>query len=576
MKIKFSALHGRQLQKCSLALLMCFLAHVSDAQQLPNAGMLEKEAEQGFKNSPSLKAAPKETEHTKPAPPLAGELSVNVKAFEFSGNTLLSQESLNKALSPYLNQALSFAQLRSAADEVMNAYKAAGWMVRAYLPKQEIEGGVVRIDIIEGVLGGTQVDGDPSRLISSQQLINMGNRIIGVGQAVRVAKIDRALLLMDDLPGVSVTGNLVEGERAGQTNLSLQVLDQSRVEGTLSADNAGAVSTGASRVLLSANLNDPLRWGDLLTSNVLKSEGSTYARLGYTLPIGADGLRSGLHGSSLHYNLVGGFSSLGASGSASTAGVDAAYPLVRSQNDNLNLVGSWDHKWFTNEANQTVTSKYELFVGNVSLNGNSVDTWMGGGVLNYGLSLTRGFVNLVDSPNQLADLQSAHVAGLYSKANVNLSRLQTLTPTVIMSFALTAQMGNRNLDSSEKMYLGGASGIRAYPSNEGSGSSGQMLNVEIRKKVLQSWSVAGFYDVGHVSVYQDNQTNGGIALTGLNDFTLKGAGLSLAWQNFKGLDLKLTVARRILSNPIANASTGADTDGTLRMNRVWLNANVAF
>lgn len=132
------------------------------AQQIPNAGVLQRDAEQGFKSLPPNKVHPQESEVAKPIAPKQGEVTLNVKAFKFSGNKLLSQEVLAKVLSPYLNHPLTFAQLRGAVDEIMNAYKDAGWLVRAYLPKQEIDAGVVQIEIIEGVFGGTQVDGESS------------------------------------------------------------------------------------------------------------------------------------------------------------------------------------------------------------------------------------------------------------------------------------------------------------------------------------------------------------------------------------------------------------------------------
>jgi len=131
------------------------------AQQIPNAGVLQRDAEQGFKSLPPNKVHPQESEVAKPIAPKQGEVTLNVKAFKFSGNKLLSQEVLAKVLSPYLNHPLTFAQLRGAVDEIMNAYKDAGWLVRAYLPKQEIDAGVVQIEIIEGVFGGTQVVPSP-------------------------------------------------------------------------------------------------------------------------------------------------------------------------------------------------------------------------------------------------------------------------------------------------------------------------------------------------------------------------------------------------------------------------------
>jgi hypothetical protein len=61
----------------------------------------------------------------------------------------------------------------------------------------------------------------------------------------------------------------------------------------------------------------------------------------------------------------------------------------------------------------------------------------------------------------------------------------------------------------------------------------------------------------------------------LGNYNLQGYGLSLAWQGPNGIDLKGTVAKRMGTNPAANAA-GLDSDGTLKTHRVWLNALVSF
>jgi hemolysin activation/secretion protein len=298
--------------------------------------------------------------------------------------------------------------------------------------------------------------------------------------------------------------------------------------------------------------------------------------LNYALPIGLTGLKAGVHVSTLNYNLIGNFASLDAKGSAYTGGLEATYPIIRSQSYNLNVAGSWDHKWYENQANQSVSSKYQIQAGNLVLSGNGIDQFFGGGALNYSLGFTQGQVNLTDSPNALADAQTAQTAGNYSKSNFNLNRLQSVTPNLSVWMNLNVQKANKNLDSSEKIYLGGANGVRAYPSNEGGGSDGQTFSLELRQRLQDAWTLAGFYDYGRVKVYHNNQDVLGGPLSALNDFALRGTGLSLSWQGLQGLDLKVSVAKRILLNPMANARTGADSDGTLRLNRVWFNANLAF
>jgi hemolysin activation/secretion protein len=267
---------------------------------------------------------------------------------------------------------------------------------------------------------------------------------------------------------------------------------------------------------------------------------------------------------------------LGANGTAYTHGLNADYPLIRSLVYNLNFSANWDHKWYLNQANQSVTSKYQMQVGSWLLNGQALDNWLSGGVTTYSLAYTQGRVNLSDSPNELTDAQTVQTAGDFNKSNFNISRLQTLTPSLGLLLNFNAQRANKNLDSSEKIYLGGATGVRAYPSNEGGGSEGQTMSLELRQRIADVWTLSGFYDYGHVRIYPNNQDVLGAPLTGLNQFALRGAGLSVAWQAAPGVDFKLSVARRILDNPMANAKTGVDSDGTLRLNRVWFNAALAF
>jgi len=62
-------------------------------------------------------------------------------------------------------------------------------------------------------------------------------------------------------------------------------------------------------------------------------------------------------------------------------------------------------------------------------------------------------------------------------------------------------------------------------------------------------------------------------VTALN---LRGHGLSATWQAPMGVVTKLTWSRRDGSNPKANVNTGADGDGTLHLNRLWLTVNMSF
>jgi hemolysin activation/secretion protein len=502
-----------------------------------------------------------------------------VSRFEFAGNKTLSTEQLSPAVEPFLNRPLNFAQLQLAADAVTAAYRDAGWVVRAYLPKQSANQGVVTIQVTEAVYGKSFLLGASPLRMAGQRLVDMVAAAQKPGQAMSARAIDRALLLMDDLPGVSVAGSMVEGEQPGETDVMLSVSDEPIMSGTASVDNNGSRSTGVERLSGNLSFNSPLRLGDALAVNLLKTQGSDYQRMAYGLPIGMDGMRAGVQLSHMRYELLGEFASLSGKGTADTGGFNFSYPLVRSQYRNINVALNYDTKKFDNVNSSGPQSNYKVNAAVASLNISDMDNWAGGGANNASASITSGRVNLDGSANQNTDATGANTHGGYQKLNLSVSRVQTLTPDLSLFVAASAQTASKNLDSSEKVYLGGASGVRAYPSSEGGGTEGQTVTAELRQKLNAKATVTGFYDYGHAKAFNDNNKVDGSGLnSGIapNSYALKGYGASVAWQPEKNIDIKATVAKRIGVSPIASASTGMDGDGTKKINRVWVSASIAF
>lgn len=99
-----------------------------------------------------------------------------------------------------------------------------------------------------------------------------------------------------------------------------------------------------------------------------------------------------------------------------------------------------------------------------------------------------------------------------------------------------------------------------------------MLNLELRYQVKTNLTVTGFYDWGRVKQNADNNIS---SPASPNRFDLKGAGLALLWTGPEGISVKGTFARRIGDNPNPT-TTGNDQDGTLKKNRVWLQASLPF
>jgi hemolysin activation/secretion protein len=267
------------------------------------------------------------------------------------------------------------------------------------------------------------------------------------------------------------------------------------------------------------------------------------------------------------------FKAANINGNSNTWGLDAQYPLVRTRTRNLYLSAAFDDKSFDNKANSATTTQYGVRNATLGLMGNQFDKWGGGGANMASLNLTAGTVDLNGSPNKAADATTTQTHGSFSKLRYALSRQQALTADWSLYALVTGQFANKNLDSSEKFFLGGANGVRAYPSSEGGGSEGTMLNLELRWRAMSNLVVTGFYDWGSVTVNKNNSFTGAPVL---NRFDLDGLGASLTWTGPMGLNLKGTFAHRLGDNPNRDATTGKDQDGSLNKNRFWLTASLPF
>lgn len=556
----------------ALAMLVALLSFSCAAHAQPDAGTLLQQFE---KDQPQVlpgKAVP--SKPLEPAPFKApGGLSVTVKEFRFAGNTLLSVEQLAPAVAPYLNRPLGMTELRKAAAAVAEVYREAGWIVRTYLPQQEIRDGIVTIQIVEAVFAGAVLDGKSPQRFSGDAALRTIEAAQNKGEHLNAEAIDRALLLLDDLPGVSATGSMRAGRAKGETELALKLADEPLFRSEVGADNTGSRSTGAERILANLNVNSPFGIGDLVTANAVHTKGSDYLRLEGSLPVGSDGWRIGVNASYLTYQLVAPeFIALNGNGSSDVVGVLARYPLIRSRLNNLYFSANFDYKTFDNRFGGAVATRYSADTFTAGLSGNIFDNFGGGGVNSASVSYIEGKLNLAGSPNQAADAATTRTDGRYSKLRYSASRQQVLTESLSLYVALSGQLAGKNLDSSEKFYLGGASGVRAYPSSEVGGSEGQMVNMELRWRLPAGFTITPFYDWGRVRVNRDNNFVGAPAL---NSLSLEGSGLALGWQADFGLSAKLTWARRMGVNPNPTA-TGLDQDGTLIRDRLWASVMLPF
>lgn len=555
-------------------LLLVIAAGTSHAQTLAaDGGALRNNLERTLPQPGLPDVAPRPAPEAPKAAAETGE-KITVSRFRFIGNTMLSDRVLARSVELYVNRPIDFNELQNAAAMAALAYRDKGFVATVSIPRQDIEDGIVTLKVVEAKYAGASLDGSSSGRINSELILARVEKAMSIEKAVNVNVLDRTLLLINDLPGASVQGGLAEGDREGETRVVLQSQHKPLVTGAVNFDTYGSRSTGAERMLIDAALNSPTGRGEQYTLGVLASEGVKYGRGGLSFPVGLDGARVGVSASAMSYQVIAGSTvASDLHGDSTTAGVDLSYPLVRSQQANLFLSGGVSGKWFDNYSGSRLTRHYESNAATLALSGNWVDQLFGGASNQASLSVTSGELRIKDQQSRAQDALTAKTDGGFNKLNGAFSRSQAVLDWMSFVLSFSGQFAWNNLDSSEKFFLGGPSGVRAYPVSEGGGSNGQLTTAELRMKLPRNVELRLFHDQGRVKQYVDKFPDMAYAP---NVLSYRGYGASLIWQAPRNMTFTATLAHRIGDNPLPDIATGNDQDGTKKINRLWLAASIPF
>ena len=525
---------------CRGGLALCAVAGGTVWAQFPDAGRAIRDLESALPAMPSAATAPDvELPAQQPAPASSveeGGPSVVVRQFRVEGNHAIDESVLMAQLADLAGAELTLAGLRAAADRITSYYHDQGYVLaRAYLPAQQIDAGIVRIAVLEGSYGEISLE---NRSRVSNSVLDHPLSALRPGDAVQARELERALLLLSDLPGVVVKGTLRPGATVGTTSLLVDAEPGPLIFGSVDADNFGGYYTGEYRLSGSVGVNSPLGLGDQLNLRLLSSDrDQRYYNAAYQLPPGPWSTRVGVGVSRMNYALGKNFELLEAHGRADVSTVFIQQPLVRSRGAGLRLQLQYERKRLIDSMDLfELTNRKRVGLWTVALAGNSEDGWLGGGQTALHLAYGRGQLRLGDAQAERVDSQTVRAAGWFARTNLSASRLQNLAGRFQLFARLDAQWASRNLDSSEKFSLGGPYGVRAYPLGAASGDQGWQASAELRYLLAPGWQLSVFADQGSVRINkygwtpENNRIDLGAAGFGITQFGAKHqVNLTVAW-----------------------------------------------
>lgn len=493
-----------------------------------------------------------------------------VSAIVISGNKNIATSILHPLVAEAEGKKLVIETLLKLVGRITDYYHSHGYpLARAIIPVQTISNGIVNVEVYEAYYGKLELN-NSSRV--KNLLLADTLSTLQPGDVIAQAKLDHALLLLSDIPGVVVNSTLKPGEAVGTSDLEVNTSPSRRVYGNVVLDNYGNSYTGRPRIGGTINVIDPigLGLGDTLSLSALSSgSGLNYGRAAYESVLNKYGTRMGGSYANLGYKVGGIFKVANQQGSAQVLSIWAKHPLIRSRDLNLYGQAKLEYLNLNDDVGSTIKTDRNLNNGSFNITGDTRDAILSGGINTWDLGLTKGRVDFSNAEALLHDAVTTNTNGYFSKLNVNLSRLQRVSANNALYVSLATQVAGDNLDSSQKMTAGGPYTVRAYSTGAVSGDTGYMLSAELRHDLGSLFNgqvnALGFIDTAHITVNKNTWPS--TFNSNINSATLSGIGFGINWLGTNNFNASAYIATPIGATPVPTPK-----DST----RVWVEIGKRF
>jgi hemolysin activation/secretion protein len=175
------------------------------------------------------------------AAPAAAEPAFDIWEYEIEGNSVLPVAAIERAVQAHLGPGQSMRAVEAARNALEAAYQQAGYLtVVVDIPEQRVDGGVVRLSVLEGVLGQLYVTGSRYH---DQGVIRRALPGLQPGAVPNFNEVQQQLAGLNRDDSRRVQPVIKPGKLPGTVDLDLQVSDKLPLYGTLELNNQHAAGT---------------------------------------------------------------------------------------------------------------------------------------------------------------------------------------------------------------------------------------------------------------------------------------------------------------------------------------------
>ncbi len=477
-----------------------------------------------------------------------------IKEFQFSKSQIISNSKLIKITNPYLDQCFSANLINEVKNKINLELHEKGYITsQAILPQQNINSGLVKIDIIQGKINQVK--------LNNEELSDMIQKFLLFGdlseEILDVRDLNQGLYQMNKLPSNNAKIKIIAADKNGYSDIILNNEgDSLPIRGSISHDNFGSNFTGVRRTTFSSSTDNILSLSeviDLSFTNNLNDNNNKKEMESASTTITIPFRYYTISYSYIDTDYMGKTFSEGntytVNGYARRKTFSITKSIINQQTRNLNASISLIQK---NIGSETLvqsaifsTSHKRLTIIDLSLSFSNYSKYFNIYLKPTILKGIDRFSADKDTPGQAKE--DPHSQYTAYRLYLNIGRPITINNTRInLSSEFDSQISNKTLNGSEQFSVGGYYSVRGFRENFISGDHGYYLrnkaSINLANLISPKLTFETFFDYGQV---KDK--------IGSASGRLSGAGANLIY-NSKYFDATISYANSLTRSKLFDSS----------------------
>jgi hemolysin activation/secretion protein len=418
-----------------------------------------------------------------------GEPAFDILEYQIEGNTVLSTQAIEQAVTPFLGEGKRIADAEAARAALEKVYQSAGYVtVFVDLPEQRVEEGIVRLAVIEGRISRLIVSG--SRYFSQGYIRDKVSEL-AEQKVPNFNEVQRELAVVNRTDDRRVQPVMRAGSAPGTVEVELKVEDRLPASGTLELNNRHASNTTPWRLAASVRYDNLFQREHSIVFNVSTAPAapsqSSVLSLNYSIP--RDDQSTWVAYVVNSNSNVAALGTVDVVGKGTVIGLRYARPLVTSPRESHTVTLGVDYKMLeeeTRSGDNVISTPLRYLPFSVAYSGtfdhgNSSNTSLNLQMFASFRPVLQRDVNCVGFSSDQFECKRYRGDGGFATVRGDLRHTLALGSGRLQG-RLGGQIATGPVPSGEQYVIGGAETIRGYLEAEGAGDGAVLGSLEWRSR----------------------------------------------------------------------------------------------